>query len=413
MAETNLKNLKGGALKKALQKVGSSLWAMDTTKDNIKIFENNLANKKKDLAGQKNKLNSIDKDIKKLKTEDLKQIAIKSAEEELKQSEKDEREFPALIALGVYTITITLTCLILACFGGVETGQVFELVFIPYIIAGVIAYFFLRSGHIILALLSLLIISPWRAYSRDIVVYLIILFINIAVTGVITFIFARIRKKNVKKISPKKKAKLAKKYEAKLEEEYKKKITELEDEKKRLPEEISTTEKNISEDEKLLNDNLKNLKRLEKEIKVAQKILDDNLHPDYHNLDALGAFVALIEHGRADTLKECINVYEQERKNSEMEAKVEVAKASSEKAWDMAAEAKSSQEKLSLETDKRFSSMESKITQVGEKVKEVGAEVGRVDKEQKATREVAKDRLWTEQEKKKYDKAFEKKKDRM
>ena len=66
MAETNLKNLKGGALKKALQKVGSSLWAMDTTKDNIKILENNLANKKKDLAGQKNKLNSIDKDIKKL-----------------------------------------------------------------------------------------------------------------------------------------------------------------------------------------------------------------------------------------------------------------------------------------------------------------------------------------------------------
>ena len=38
MAETNLKNLKGGALKKALQKVGSSLWAMDTTKDNIKIL---------------------------------------------------------------------------------------------------------------------------------------------------------------------------------------------------------------------------------------------------------------------------------------------------------------------------------------------------------------------------------------
>lgn len=92
----------------------------------------------------------------------------------------------------------------------------------------------------------------------------------------------------------------------------------VENEYKKEEEEILNLESNSKEKIENLNEKINELK-LEK-VNVQQELNDidlDDVHDDYKNLDVWILFVDYLERGRCDTLKECINLYEQEKKNSQ------------------------------------------------------------------------------------------------
>ena len=416
--KTELKNLKGEALRRSLQKIVQTL---DNAHE-IKVARGDLRNK---LSYEKNslkllnyKVNTIDNDIEKLRHEDIDELAaLRAAEEELRQSENEEHKFPPLIFLGVYTVVLAIICLILAFWPGMfpDSSMAFSYILVPYLIAIVLAYIFFDKGHKILAALALLI-SFFKVFSSagsNLLAFAIILVVNMAISSIITFALTLIRKNNVKKLAASKRDELLEKHIARLKREKKKTISAMKKEKDKLPEDISKIEKAIPETEKQLANAEKALEKAEKEVAAVQKILGANLHSDYHKSDVLRVFIELVERGRADTLKECINVYEQEKKNLEIEMKVAKVRADSESARDLAYEAKNEQEKISSEMNAQFSSIESKINQVGTEVNKVKAmaeqistEVERVDIEQKATRATARERIFSEQEKKRYDRQY-------
>ena len=196
--------------------------------------------------------------------------------------------------------------------------------------------------------------------------------------------FLNYRKKEI----PKLKEKYKEQYEIYLtekkskEEEYKKKFEE--------------TKERMNNNIKLLNEKLDNLQKeketLKKELSVAQDELNEaysSLHSDYQDIKIILLFKEYLEKGRCDNLKECINLYINEKNMEKFQTQINDAKRSVDEAKKLAGESITQ----SQQTMNALSESNEKINAIDDKVSSLSTNVDRIDIDLKAANKRKTDRI--------------------
>lgn len=106
---------------------------------------------------------------------------------------------------------------------------------------------------------------------------------------------------------------------------------------KKYEEKIKGYEEELKEANKMCEDAEKKVKELEQKFNdICNK---NGLHVDYQNIICITNFIDYLEKGRADNLKECINLFESEMKQKRMEGEINKAKDIAQNAISQANEA--------------------------------------------------------------------------
>ena len=123
------------------------------------------------------------------------------------------------------------------------------------------------------------------------------------------------------------------KLEHEYDEEYQAYLKKKEIKQKDFELEFEKTKKEINEKIKLLNKELTSLTKKQKEAKKEldeaikeQKSVAPSIHNDYLKEEIILLFQNYLQKGRCDTLKECINLYEQEKAYMNFQEKVDSVK---------------------------------------------------------------------------------------
>lgn len=122
-----------------------------------------------------------------------------------------------------------------------------------------------------------------------------------------------------------------KKYQKDYEEYLSKKPEEEKNFEAKKEKDIKKLEEKIDSRNKLLEETIKEEETIKSQVEEIEKSLNNiceevPLHASYRNQKSVDCFMDYLEKGRADTLKECLNLYEEETKQNQMAEKIETAK---------------------------------------------------------------------------------------